>query len=122
LRAWMFTIMHNVFVNMRTSASREAMHVSLDADSEGAEGAWQIPVQPQQFTHVELGELLQQVGRLPAEQRETLLLAAVEELKYEEIAAVLSIPVGTVMSRLSRAREKLRRMADERPAALKRVK
>ena len=122
LRAWMFTIMHNVFVNMRTSASREAMHVSLDADSEGGEGAWQIPVQPQQFAHVELGEVLQQVGRLPAEQREALLLAAVEEMKYEEIATMLSIPVGTVMSRLSRAREKLRRMADERPAALKRVK
>jgi len=121
LRAWLFTIMHNVFVNMRTSAKREAMQVSIDGDAEG-EGAWQVAVQPQQFTHVELGEVLQQVGRLPAEQREALLLAAVEELKYEEIATMLSIPVGTVMSRLSRAREKLRRMADERPAALKRVK
>jgi RNA polymerase sigma-70 factor (ECF subfamily) len=98
------------------------MQVSLDADSEGGDGAWQVAVQPQQFTHVELRELLQQVGRLPAEQRETLLLAAVEELKYEEIATMLSIPVGTVMSRLSRAREKLRRMADERPAAIKRIK
>jgi len=122
LRAWMFTIMHNVFVNQRASASREAMHVSLDAETEGGESAWQVPVAPQQFTHVELSELLQQVGRLPVEQRETLMLAAVEELKYEEIATMLSVPVGTVMSRLSRAREKLRRMADERPAALKRVK
>jgi RNA polymerase sigma-70 factor (ECF subfamily) len=122
LRAWLFTIMHNVFVNMRTSAKREAMQVSLDGDTESGEGAWQVAVPPQQFTHVELGEVLQQVGRLPTEQREALLLAAVEELKYEEIATMLSIPVGTVMSRLSRAREKLRRMADERPAALKRVK
>ena len=122
LRAWLFTIMHNVFVNMRTSAKREAMQVSLDGDTETGEGAWQVAVPPQQFTHVELGEVLQQVGRLPAEQREALLLAAVEEMKYEEIATMLSIPVGTVMSRLSRAREKLRRMADERPAALKRVK
>ena len=92
------------------------------AFTEGGESAWQVPVAPQQFTHVELSELLQQVGRLPVEQRETLMLAAVEELKYEEIATMLSVPVGTVMSRLSRAREKLRRMADERPAALKRVK
>ena len=61
-----------------------------------------------QYTRVELIELMQHVGRLPVDQREVLLLAAVEELRYEEIAAVLAIPIGTVMSRLSRARAKLR--------------
>ena len=122
LRAWLFTIMHNVFVNQRASAVREAANVSLDAESDAGRGAWQVPVPAAQFARVELMELLQQVGRLPAEQRETLLLAAVEEMRYEEIAATMSVPVGTVMSRLSRAREKLRRMADERPAPLKRVK
>ena len=74
------------------------------------------------YTRVELMELMQQIGRLPVEQREVLLLAAVEELRYEEIATVLAIPIGTVMSRLSRARDKLRRMADEPPSALKVVK
>jgi len=49
------------------------------------------------------------VGRLSVDQRAVLLLVAVEEMRYEEIATALSIPVGTVMSRLSRAREKLRR-------------
>ena len=122
LRAWLFTIMHNVFVNQRAGAMREAANVSLDAESDTGFGAWQVPVPAAQFARVELAEILQQVGRLPAEQRETLLLAAVEEMKYEEIAAMMSVPVGTVMSRLSRAREKLRRMSDERPAALKRVK
>jgi len=114
--------MHNVFVNQKASARREAAQVSLDADSELGRSAWQVPVPATQFARVELVELLQRVGRLPAEQRETLLLAVVEEMKYEEIAAALSVPVGTVMSRLSRAREKLRRMSEEPPSALKRVK
>ena len=104
LRAWLFTVMHNVFVNQRALARREKLHVSLDGDGEASE-AWQIPVRPTQYARV---ELMQHVGRLPIEQREVLLLAVVEELRYEEIAAVLGIPVGTVMSRLSRAREKLR--------------
>ena len=71
--------------------------------------AWQLPVRAPQQTHVELLEVLRALSRLPPEQREVLVLAAVEEMRYEEIAVVLSIPVGTVMSRLSRAREKLRR-------------
>jgi RNA polymerase sigma-70 factor (ECF subfamily) len=121
LRAWLFTIMHNVFVNQRALARREAMNVSIDDAGEGGE-AFEIPVRAGQITHVELLELMQQVARLPEEQREVLLLAAVEELRYEEIAAVLSIPVGTVMSRLSRAREKLRRMVAEPGLSLRAVK
>ena len=120
LRAWLFTVMHNVFVNQRALARRDARNVSLDSDGEPGD-VWQIAVRPTQFAHVELREILQQLGRLPAEQREVLVLAAVEEMKYEEIAAVLDIPVGTVMSRLSRAREKLRRIANE-PIPLKIVK
>jgi RNA polymerase sigma-70 factor (ECF subfamily) len=120
LRAWLFTVMHNVFVNQRALAQREARNVSLDSDGELGD-VWQIAVRPSQLVHVELLEMLQQLGRLPAEQREVLVLAAVEEMKYEEIAAVLDIPVGTVMSRLSRAREKLRRIASE-PVPLKIVK
>jgi len=107
LRAWLFTIMHNVFVNQRALARREQMQVSIDAGGEGSE-AWQISVRATQYTRVELAELVQHVGRLPVDQREVLLLAAVEELRYEEIAVALSIPIGTVMSRLSRARAKLR--------------
>ena len=58
---------------------------------------------------------MQHVGRLPVDQREVLLLAVVEELRYEEIALALAIPIGTVMSRLSRAREKLRNAFRRRP-------
>ena len=121
LRAWLFTVMHNVFVNQRALARRDARNVSLDDEGAGGE-VWQVAVRPGQQARVELAETVEQMGRLPAEQREVLLLAAVEEMKYEEIAAVLDIPVGTVMSRLSRAREKLRRAADGTAPALKAVK
>ena len=108
LRAWLFTIMHNVFVNQRALALRDAQNVSLDGDGD-AGPAWQIPVRAPQQARVELQEVLRELARLPAEQREVLVLAAVEEMRYEEIAEILSIPIGTVMSRLSRARAKLRR-------------
>ena len=75
-----------------------------------------------QLDRVELLELVQQMGRLSPDQREVLLLAAVEEMRYEEIASVLSIPIGTVMSRLSRARDKLRRLIAEPASALRVVK
>ena len=114
LRAWMFTIMHNVFVNQLAAAARDAQNVSIDGDGEGS-AAWQLPVRATQQTRVELLEVLGELGRLPADQREVLVLAAVEEMRYEEIAKVLAIPVGTVMSRLSRAREKLRRAMSGAP-------
>ncbi len=120
LRAWLFTIMHNIFVNQCVLVRREAGNISLDSEDEyGA--AWQVAEYGNQLDRIELGELLQQMGRLPAEQREVLLLAAVEELSYHEIAAALSIPIGTVMSRLFRARDKLQRMAVEPPLVLKKV-
>ena len=107
LRAWLFAIMHNVHVNQRALARREASNVSLDAEPENG-AASQMATNDNPLVRVELRELVEQLGRLPAEQREVLLLAAVEELRYEEIASALAIPVGTVMSRLSRARARLR--------------
>jgi RNA polymerase sigma-70 factor (ECF subfamily) len=115
LRAWLFTIMHNLHVNQCALARREAGTVSLDSDESGAALAVADP--SNQLDRVELHELVQQVGRLPAEQREVLLMAAVEGMGYKEIAAALDIPIGTVMSRLSRARDKLRRIASEAPSA-----
>lgn len=120
LRAWLFTVMHNVHVNQLALVRRDAANVSLDADPAGA--GWQVPVRANQLDRVELMEVIQKMGLLPAEQREVLVLAAVEELRYEEIATILSVPVGTVMSRLSRAREKLRRLVAEPASPLRVVK
>ena len=118
LRAWLFTIMHNVHLNQYRTRRRELAEDSLDAD-DGPIAGWEIPVRATQSDRIELAEVFLQIGRLPVEQREVLMLVAVEELRYEEIAAALAIPIGTVMSRLSRARDKLRRMAVEPPSALK---
>ena len=115
LRAWLFTIMHNVHVNQYSLRRRRLLEVSLDGDP-GTSGGFEIPVRASQSDRVELAEVVKQIGKLPAEQREVLMLAAIEELPYEDIARVQGVPIGTVMSRLSRAREKLRRMqADASP-------
>ncbi len=121
LRAWLFTIMHNVHVNQFSIRRRELAESSLDAD-DGPVAGWQIPVRATQSDRVELAEVLVQIGRLPTDQREVLMLAVVEELRYEEIARVQGVPIGTVMSRLNRAREKLRRMNADTPVPLKVVK
>ena len=103
LRAWLFTIMHNVFVNqLRQGALEDA--VPLD------EEAFAVPVRAEQESALELRDLQAALERLPAEYREVLLLVGLENLRYEEVAQALGIPVGTVMSRLSRGREQLRRL------------
>ena len=115
LRAWLFTIMHNLYVNHRLLVRRETGTVSLDA--EDANGAiLQVGQKGNQQERVEVRELVHLMERLPVAQREVLALAALEEMRYDEIAVALAVPVGTVMSRLSRARESLRRLAMERPA------
>jgi RNA polymerase sigma-70 factor (ECF subfamily) len=101
LRAWLFTIMHNVHVNQVRSRARHATE-SLDKE------AYSIAVRETQSDGLEIMDLDTALRRLPDEQREVLLLVGLEQLAYEEAARVLGIPVGTVMSRLSRGRERLR--------------
>jgi RNA polymerase sigma-70 factor (ECF subfamily) len=120
LRAWLFTIMHNVFVNQLALRRRE--HATASLDAEEGRGAWDLGVRDTQSDRLELAEVLAQLGQLPIEQREVLILAAVEEMRYAEIAEMIGVPIGTVMSRLNRAREKLRRLSGEPQAALKVVK
>ena len=110
LRAWLFTIMHNTHVNqVRSRAS--AMLVPLDDDVHDA------PVRATQTDMLEIRDLETALQRLPDEQREVLLLIALERLSYEEAAKTLGIPLGTVMSRLHRARERMRTLLDAAPSA-----
>jgi RNA polymerase sigma-70 factor (ECF subfamily) len=121
LRAWLFTIMHRLFVNQLVRARHESRNVSLESDGEYSPALY-VAEDGNQQSSVELSEVAQLMNRLPDDQREVLLLTAVEQLHYDEVAAVLSIPVGTVMSRLSRARNRLRRMIDEPQHALNAAK
>lgn len=117
LRAWLFAIMHNVFINQLEATRRDREAVPLDDAPESS-------VAPQHDGVLAIRDLASALERIPEEQREVLLLVALEEMKYEQVAEVLHVPIGTVMSRLSRAREKLRRIATgtDRPASLKAVK
>lgn len=100
LRAWLFAIMHNVFVNQlrsRQSHPEEA----LDDDALPA-------VSPIEGARLEIRDLQSALGLLPSEQREIVLLVGLEQLTYAEVSHALGIPIGTVMSRLFRGRERLR--------------
>lgn len=117
LRAWLFTILHNVHVNqVRSRASRPD-----EVPVESVESRLVTPARQEE--RVELREMIRALDDLPEEQRQVLLLVALEGLKYEEVAATIGVPIGTVMSRLSRAREALRtRLGNEGGVALRRVK
>jgi RNA polymerase sigma-70 factor (ECF subfamily) len=116
MRAWLFSIMHNLRIDQ---ARRPALSTEPLED--------QVPVPAatgQPSTGLELRDMETALRHLPDEQREILLLVVLEEMSYGDVALALGIPVGTVMSRLSRAREKLRAHMECRPhvSALKVVK
>lgn len=118
LRAWLFTIMHNVFIN-QLRAQPAGMTDGLDDESA------LMAVRPTQSDWLEVRDLQAALQQLPAEQRAVLLLVGLEQMTYEETSSVLGIPMGTVMSRLSRARGRLRTLLADggvSPAALKVVK
>ena len=116
LRAWLFTIMHNLYVNQIRSRIRH-QHEALDEPATDA-------LQYREPDWSELRDIGDALARLPVEQRTVVLLVGLEQFTYEEAARVLEVPIGTVMSRLSRARERMRVLlgGDFRAAALKVVK
>ncbi len=117
LRAWLFTIMHNVQINKINLARNKASHAPV----EDVEARLALPAG--QEKRVELREMARALRTLPEDQRRVLLMVGLEGMKYAEVAEVLQIPIGTVMSRLSRAREALRqKMATRGTAHLRRIK
>ena len=107
-RAWMYRILRNTFLTSRTGL-KATMTLSLDSEEDEPE----LPVEgntPETILmeHSKVQLLQSAIDGLPMYFREILLLCDVEEMSYQEIAETLSIPIGTVMSRLSRARKTLR--------------
>jgi RNA polymerase sigma-70 factor, ECF subfamily len=105
LRGWLVTIMHNEFVNAaRRHIRSPIMMPEKELDKIGRDETQTAPV--------ELREVRRAVDGLPSLQRQVLLLHSVSGFKYEEIAAQLGVPLGTVRSRISRARERLHEIID----------
>jgi RNA polymerase sigma-70 factor, ECF subfamily len=104
LRAWLFTILHNQYVNQVRRAVREGAAVGL------SETEPMLTRAPHQGKSLELRDLERAIAKLPEEQRSVILLVGLEGMRYEEVADVLGVPVGTVRSRLSRGRDALRRL------------
>lgn len=107
LRAWLFTIMHNVFVNQVRSAVARRTVALDDSDTDRPS--------PQHTDRLEIRDLDAAMQALPDEQRTVVLLVGLEQMTYDEAAKVLDVPIGTVMSRLSRGRERLRRLMQGLP-------
>jgi RNA polymerase sigma-70 factor (ECF subfamily) len=117
LRPWLFRIMHNINANQARGRSTRPVHQPLDGNEPVAVGL------ESQTSRLALRDMAAGLDALPEEQRRIVLLVALEGLSYQEVAEVMEVPIGTVMSRLSRARDRLRQhMAGEAPVTLRRVK
>ena len=106
LRAWLFTVMHNLFINQLRGKHSRRDTVPIDdveRESIGRDPGLQM-------------DLERGLAQLPADQREVLLLVALEDFSYAEAAILIDVPIGTVMSRLSRARARLSELMEGAPA------
>ena len=119
MRAWLFGIMHNLHVD---GVRRPKLHTVILDDKTP-----EVPVAETQGDRLAVLDLQSALEQLPVEQREIVLLVALEDMSYAEVATTLGIPIGSVMSRLSRGRERLRSLMASReghpePVRLKVVK
>jgi RNA polymerase sigma-70 factor (ECF subfamily) len=116
LRAWLFTIMHNLYVNRLRRADSQSTFSSMPEEIESLAA-------PPAADPMCLPELERACSLLQPDQREILLLVALEGLSYRQVATILGVPEGTVMSRLARARERLRRALEgDADVTLRRIK
>jgi RNA polymerase sigma factor (sigma-70 family) len=111
LKAWVFSILHNLAMDHLRRTRRRGPHLAIDDIDEAA-----LAVPASQENAVNHDQVLSAIDRLPEDYRNVFLLIAIEEMSYAEAASILHIPVGTIMSRLYRARMRLQGMLTDRPA------
>jgi RNA polymerase sigma-70 factor, ECF subfamily len=114
LRAWLFTILHNQNINDIRRSIREETKIPAE------EVTPPLTVACDPTSALQIRDLERALATLAAEQRQVILLVGLEGMRYEEVAAILNIPIGTVRSRLSRGRETLRRLMDVRGKTMER--
>jgi RNA polymerase sigma-70 factor, ECF subfamily len=123
IKSWLFTILRNIWLNQlrQSRVAREVDGIDPGEYSAKAEAASEPTKDPYALylSNIEREQVRSAVQQLPLEFREVILLREYEELSYEEIATLLSCPVGTVMSRLARARSKLRDLLLAPPSSLR---
>lgn len=117
MRAWLFTIMHNHHIQELRKHGRRLDTAPLDEMVENRHGA-----PGAQEGHLAARDMARSLDALPEEQRDVILLICLEDLSYAEAAEVLGVPIGTIMSRLARGRERLRRFMEFGVPALRSVK
>ncbi|KQY28308.1 RNA polymerase subunit sigma [Caulobacter sp. Root487D2Y] len=101
-RSWLFSILHNLAISRWRRVQRRGLHLAIDGVAEAA-----LSAPASQLDGMQHADLLRALAELSPDSRAVILLVGVEDLTYAQAAEVLGVPIGTVMSRLSRARERL---------------
>jgi RNA polymerase sigma-70 factor (ECF subfamily) len=110
IKPWLLRILHNTYVSRGTREAKQPKAIE-DEHLQAASGVT-MPVTAEEFSWESNADLARAMGQLSADLRTCLILWAVDELSYQEIADVMQIPIGTVMSRLHRARQRLRELLE----------
>lgn len=115
LRSWLYAILYNQFANQVRRSKRQPDAAPLEAAPDPARPA-------SQMVQTEMAQVAQAMDQLSDQHRDVLVLVAVEGMTYLEASDVLDVPIGTVMSRLARARERLRALLEDGAGSLRRIK
>jgi RNA polymerase sigma-70 factor, ECF subfamily len=116
LRAWLYAILRNIHISHWRRSSQLGAMKPLD-DMEDFEGS----VEPAQEQNMSVALISDALDLLPAQQREVLVMISLEALSYKEAAEIIGVPIGTIMSRLSRARSSMQNLLEKRGTTVLRV-